>query len=71
VDDLAVARALHVLAVVIWIGGVATVTMVVLPSVRCGDLGPNRLQTFEAIWPSGRDGVQVGHRKRAKPDHQP
>ena len=25
------------------------VTMVVLPSVRCGDLGPNRLQTFEAI----------------------
>jgi len=42
-DDLAVARALHVLAVVIWIGGVAMVTMVVLPSVRCGDLGPNRL----------------------------
>jgi uncharacterized membrane protein len=49
VDDLAVARALHVLAVVIWIGGVAMVTRVVLPSVRRGDLGPNRLQIFEVI----------------------
>jgi putative copper export protein len=48
-DDLAVARALHVLAVVIWIGGVGMVTMVVLPAVRRGDLGPNRLQVFEAI----------------------
>jgi hypothetical protein len=33
VDDLALARALHVLAVVIWIGGVAMVTTVILPSV--------------------------------------
>ena len=32
--DLAVARLLHVLAVVIWIGGVAMVTMVVLPAAR-------------------------------------
>ena len=48
-DDLAVARALHVLAVVIWIGGVSMVTIAVLPSVRRGDLGSNRFQTFEAI----------------------
>ena len=48
-NDFALARALHVLAVVIWIGGVAMVTTVILPSVRRGDLGPNRLQTFEAI----------------------
>ena len=27
-DDVVIARALHVLAVVIWIGGVAMVTMV-------------------------------------------
>ena len=33
----------------IWIGGVAMVTMVVLPAVRDGDVGPNRLQVFEAI----------------------
>ena len=48
-DDVVVARALHVLAVVMWIGGVAMVTTVLLPAVRRGDLGPNRLQVFEAI----------------------
>jgi uncharacterized membrane protein len=48
-DDVVTARALHVLGVVIWIGGVAMVTMVLLPAVRRGDLGPNRLQVFEAI----------------------
>jgi hypothetical protein len=32
--DLAIARAIHVLAVVIWIGGVAMVTTVILPMVR-------------------------------------
>jgi uncharacterized membrane protein len=48
-DEVAAARALHVLAVVIWIGGVAMVTTVVLPAVRHGDIGPNRLQAFEAI----------------------
>ena len=48
-DDVIIARALHVLGVVVWIGGVAMVTMVVLPALRRGDLGPNRLQVFEAI----------------------
>ena len=48
-DDVVIARALHVLAVVIWIGGVAMVTMILLPAIRRGDLGPNRLQVFEAI----------------------
>ena len=32
--DLALARAVHVLAVVVWIGGVAMVTLVVLPAAR-------------------------------------
>lgn len=32
--DLALARALHVVAVVLWIGGVAMVTTVLLPAVR-------------------------------------
>ncbi len=31
---LAIARAIHVLAVVIWIGGIAMVTTVILPMVR-------------------------------------
>ncbi|HEX3521654.1 MAG TPA: hypothetical protein VHT52_06155 [Stellaceae bacterium] len=33
-DDIVIARALHVLAVVIWIGGVGMVTMVVRSSHR-------------------------------------
>jgi uncharacterized membrane protein len=48
-DDVIFARALHVLGVVIWIGGVAMATMVVLPAVRRGDLGDNRLKAFQAI----------------------
>jgi uncharacterized membrane protein len=48
-DDVILARALHVLGVVIWIGGVAMATMVVLPAVRRGDLGPDRMRGFQAI----------------------
>jgi len=44
-----VARALHVLAIVIWIGGVSMATTVALPAVRRGELGENRLQAFRAI----------------------
>src|SRR5665213_1836296 len=48
-DDIIAARALHVLAVVIWIGGVSMVTLVVLPAVRRGDLGADRSAAFGAI----------------------
>jgi len=48
-NDVILARALHVLAVVIWIGGVAMATTVVLPAVRRGDLGEDRLRAFQAI----------------------
>ena len=48
-DDIALARALHVLAVVIWIGGVSMATTVVLPAVRRGYLGADRLQAFQVI----------------------
>jgi uncharacterized membrane protein len=47
--DVIVARALHVVAVVIWIGGVSMATTVVLPNVRHGRLGDNHLQVFQAI----------------------
>jgi uncharacterized membrane protein len=33
-DDVAIARAVHVLAIVVWIGGVAMVTTVLLPNAR-------------------------------------
>jgi uncharacterized membrane protein len=48
-NDVIVARALHVLAVVIWIGGVSMATTVALPAVRHGDLGQDRLKAFQAI----------------------
>lgn len=47
--DVIIARALHVLAVVIWIGGVSMATTVVLPAVRRGVLGSDRLKAFQAI----------------------
>ncbi len=48
-NDVVAARALHVVAVVIWIGGVSMATTVALPAVRRGDLGQNRLEAFQAI----------------------
>jgi uncharacterized membrane protein len=48
-DDVVMARALHVLAVVIWVGGVTMATTVVLPAARRGDLGADRLKAFQAI----------------------
>jgi uncharacterized membrane protein len=47
--DVVIARVLHVLAVVIWIGGVSMATTVVLPAVRRGELGEKRLPAFQAI----------------------
>lgn len=48
-DDVTVARALHVLAVVLWIGGVAFVTTVLLPAVRRLRPPDNRMAFFDAI----------------------
>lgn len=47
--DLILARALHILGVVIWIGGVAMATMVILPALRRGQLGTDRYAAFQAI----------------------
>lgn len=48
-DDLALARALHVLGVVVWIGGVTMVTAIVLPAIRRRELSADRLAAFKAI----------------------
>jgi uncharacterized membrane protein len=48
-DDLALARAIHVLAIVFWIGGVAMVTTVLLPAVRRFKAGAERLAFFDAV----------------------
>lgn len=47
--DVIIARVLHVVAVVIWIGGVSMATTVMLPAVRHGDLGESPLQAFQAV----------------------
>jgi uncharacterized membrane protein len=48
-DHAIVARALHVLGVVLWIGGVAFVTTVLLPAVRRMRTPEERVQFFESI----------------------
>lgn len=48
-DDVAFARALQFLAVVVRIGGVAMVMLIVLPAIRRGEPGPNPLSAFKAV----------------------
>lgn len=48
-DDLSVARALHVLGVVLWIGGVGFVTTVLLPAIGRMKTPEERVAFFEAI----------------------
>lgn len=56
-DDIAIARALHVLALVHWIGGVSMVTLVLLPSLMRSVPAADRLALFERI--EGRFGKQA------------
>lgn len=48
-DDFTIARALHVLAVVVWIGGVAFVTTIVMPFIRRSSGPADRLEAFHRI----------------------
>lgn len=43
------ARIIHVLAIVLWIGGVAMVTTVIIPSIKKMSNPENRYKTFESI----------------------
>jgi len=54
---LVIARVLHVVGVVLWIGGVAFVTTVVIPTLRRLPSGEERLRLFEAI--EGRFSTQA------------
>jgi uncharacterized membrane protein len=49
IDDVELARALHVLCIVHWIGGVAFVTLVALPLARAQNDGANGWALFEGI----------------------
>jgi uncharacterized membrane protein len=48
-DDLAIVRAIHVVAVVFWIGGVGLVTTALLPAAKCFKSSEARIAFFESI----------------------
>lgn len=48
-NDVIVARALHVVGVVLWIGGVGFVTTVLLPTIRRSEAPGQRVSLFEHI----------------------
>ncbi|MBK8274004.1 MAG: hypothetical protein IPK89_14490 [Sphingomonadales bacterium] len=48
-DDFALARAIHVIAVLFWIGGVGFVTWVVMPAIRANEAPADRLSRFQQI----------------------
>ncbi len=48
-NDFIFARVLHVLAVVVWIGGVAMVTTVLLPAIRASHAPAERLSAFHEL----------------------
>jgi uncharacterized membrane protein len=48
-DDLIVARAIHIVGVVLWIGGVAFVTTVLLPGIRRIKNPQDRVSFFERV----------------------
>lgn len=52
-----IARALHVIAVVLWIGGVAFVSTVLIPAIRNTPSLENRLNLFELL--EGKFGFQA------------
>ena len=56
-DDVTIARVVHVLAVVLWIGGVAMVTTVLLPAVRRLKSAEEQVAFFTSV--EGRFGRQA------------
>jgi putative copper export protein len=49
IEDTTIARTIHVIAVVLWIGGVGFVTTVLLPAVRRMKSPAERLAFFDGI----------------------
>lgn len=48
-DDFTIARVIHVVSVVLWMGGVAFVTMVAMPAIRRNSAGDDRLSVFHGL----------------------
>lgn len=47
--DLTIARAIHVLSIVIWMGGVAFVTLVLIPTIKQKSFKEDQLKIFNAV----------------------
>jgi len=56
-NSITFARIIHVIAVVLWIGGVAMVTTVIIPAVKKMKSKKDKLTTFETI--EGRFAIQA------------
>lgn len=56
-DYFTLARVLHILAVVLWIGGVSMVTTVIIPAVKKMKSKEEQMETFEKI--EGRFALQA------------
>ncbi len=56
-NEFVIARIIHILAVVLWIGGVAFVTTVLIPTIRRDKNPENRLKVFEGL--EGKFGLQA------------
>jgi uncharacterized membrane protein len=56
-DNFTFARVIHVIAVVLWIGGVAMVTTVIIPAIKNLKSKEEQLKTFEQI--EGRFALQA------------
>jgi len=48
-EEVTIARVLHVLGVVLWIGGVGMVTTVLLPATKRMKTSAERIMFFEAV----------------------
>ena len=48
-NDIVLARAVHVLGVVVWIGGLGMATLVLFPAIRHGAFGTRGQEVFHAI----------------------
>lgn len=48
-NDLTIARAIHILSVVIWMGGVTFVTLVLIPTLRRSSFHVDQLTIFNVI----------------------
>ncbi|MCA0931439.1 hypothetical protein LCM02_03170 [Lutimonas saemankumensis] len=56
-ESYVIARVIHVIAVILWIGGVAMVTTVIIPSVKRMSSKKDQIKTFEQI--EGRFSLQA------------